>query len=142
MINPTLKDMKAFLDERVLGVIATVDGTARPEAAYVGYACNDAYELVIGTSNQSRKVKNIGQNQSIAFVVADLTGEVQYEGEAEQIAAETYEAMLTAGTFKKLPGFDKYRDDPTQVYLQIKPTWARFIVHGDTDQSVVFEEFA
>ena len=141
MINPSRQDMLDFLCDRFLGVISTVSDQARPEAAYVGYSCNDDFELIIGTSSNSRKAKNLSKNTAVAFVVADLTGEVQYEGTAEPITGEAYQTMMDEGRFKKLPGFDKYRNDPTQIYLCIRPTWARFLVHGDTDQIAEFKEF-
>jgi general stress protein 26 len=134
--------MKNYLDERFLGVISTVSKDSKPESAYVGYSCNDRFELIIGTSRNSRKADNIAANSAVSIVVADLTGEVQYEGVAEPIKTEDYESMIAEGRFKKLPSFDKYRQDPTQIYLCIKPTWARFILHGDADQTVEFKEFA
>lgn len=134
--------MVAFMEERFLCTISTVNETGRPESAFVGYICNANQEIIIGTSSKSRKFKNLEQNKSIAIVIADQTGEVQYEGEAEVITAAEYEALIAENRFAKLPGLDKYRDDPTQVYLRISPTWARFILHGDADQVAEFTEFA
>jgi nitroimidazol reductase NimA-like FMN-containing flavoprotein (pyridoxamine 5'-phosphate oxidase superfamily) len=135
------KEMMAFMEERFLCVLSTVNEQGRPEAAFVGYvSCRD-HEIVVGTSNKSRKFKNIQQNKSVAVVIADQTGEVQYEGEAEVITGSDYEALVAEGHFGKLPGLDKYRNDPTQVYIRIRPTWIRFIVHGNTDQISEFTEF-
>lgn len=140
------REMVEFMDARILCVLSTVSQNAKPESAYVGYVSNQNHEIVIGTSNQSRKYQNILQNKSVAIVIADQTGEVQYEGEVEIIAPDVYEAMMAEGRFKKLPGLDKYRSDPNQVYLKVTPTWIRFIVHGpsgddDADQTVEFTEF-
>lgn len=139
------KDMIAFMEARFLCVLSTVDEGVRPESAYVGYTSNENHEIVIGTSNQSRKYQNLLQNKSVSVVIADQTGEVQYEGEAEVISGEDYEKMIAESRFQALPGLDKYRDDPTQVYIKIKPTWSRFIVHGPsgagTDQITEFTEF-
>lgn len=141
-MNTAIKqDALAFIAERFLCVISTVGADYKPESAMVAYCSNVAHELIIGTSNKSRKFKNIEQNRAVAVVIADQIGEVQYEGEAEIIVPADYEALLTSGRFEKLPGFDKYRGDPTQVYVLIKPTWMRFIVHGQPDQITEFTEF-
>jgi hypothetical protein len=70
-----------------------------------------------------------------------MDGEVQYEGEVEVISVPEYESLTKEGRFELMPGFDKYRQDPTQVYLLIKPTWIRFIVHGDEDRIEELREF-
>lgn len=131
-----------FMDARFLCVISTVTEDLQPESAFVGYSSNNQQEVIVGTSNKSRKFKNILQNKSIALVIADMTGEVQYEGEVEIITRVDYEKLVVDGNFKQLAGFDKYRDDPTEIVLKIKPTWIRFIVHGETDKITEFTEFA
>lgn len=145
MNTATKQDVVAFLRERFLCVISTVGENAKPEAAFVAYTSNNDLGLMIGTSNKSRKYQNLLQNKSVAVVIADQIGEVQYEGEVEILTSADYEALLTAGQFQKLAGYDKYRNDPEQVYLKLTPTWVRFIVHGppgeSKDQITEFTEF-
>ena len=140
------QELKTFMEARFLCVISTVSEDSRSESAYVGYTSNDGHEIIIGTSNLSRKYKNLTQNKSVSVVIADTTGEVQYEGEAEILSGEEYENLVTEGRFKALPGLGKYRDDPTQIYIKIKPIWIRFILHGPqgagADQITEFTEFA
>jgi nitroimidazol reductase NimA-like FMN-containing flavoprotein (pyridoxamine 5'-phosphate oxidase superfamily) len=138
----TLQDVLAFLSTRPFCVIATASDVARPEAAFVAYSINNNCEIIIGTSNESRKYKNIVQNNTVALVMADTAGEVQYEGEVEIISSQDYESLMAEGRFEQLSGFDKYRSDPAQVYLKIRPTWVRFILHGELDQVIEFTEFA
>jgi nitroimidazol reductase NimA-like FMN-containing flavoprotein (pyridoxamine 5'-phosphate oxidase superfamily) len=138
----TKQDAATFLEARIFCVIATVNDQGRPEAAFVAYSSNNDLEMIIGTSNSSRKYANILQNSAVALVIADTAGEIQYEGKAEVITSQDYESLMAKGRFKKLSGFDKYRDDPTQVYLRIQPTWLRLIVHGEADQIAEFTEFA
>jgi nitroimidazol reductase NimA-like FMN-containing flavoprotein (pyridoxamine 5'-phosphate oxidase superfamily) len=135
------KALKAFMNEHFLAVIATANLEGKPEAAFVGYVCNSKYEIVIGTSNKSRKYKNITDNKSVALVIADTKGEVQYEGMVDVLKARDYESLVESGQFSKLPGLDKYRDDPTQVYLKLSPTWIRFITHGDANLVTEYTEF-
>lgn len=141
MSDLSKQSLVEFMAARFFCTISTVGENMRPEAAYVAYASTNDHQAVIGTSNQSRKFKNISQNKHIALVIADMEGEVQYEGDVEVISSEEYESLFTAGQLPKLGGFDKYRSDPTQMYLKIKPTWIRFIVHGDVDQITEFTEF-
>jgi nitroimidazol reductase NimA-like FMN-containing flavoprotein (pyridoxamine 5'-phosphate oxidase superfamily) len=145
MSTATKQDVFAFMQERFLCVISTVGENAKPEAAMVAYTASENLQIMVGTSNKSRKYQNILQNSSVAVVIADQTGEVQYEGEAEILTSADYESLLAVGQFQKLAGYDKYRDDPTQVYLKLTPTWIRFIVHGPPgageDQITEFTEF-
>jgi general stress protein 26 len=134
-----MKDkMIAFMDERIFCVISTVDGSGKPESAFVGFS-NEGLTLTIGTSNKSRKYKNLTGNPSVAIVIADQTGEVQYDGQAHEFKSggEAEDKHLS-----ELPQSAKYRQDPNQVYIKIEPTWIRFIQHGEQDSVEEFTEFA
>ncbi len=137
-----MKDkMLDYLASHNFCVISTVDDQSSPESAYVGFRHNQNLEILIGTSKNSRKFKNILQNNRVALVMADLTGEVQYEGVAEVVNADEHDALVEAGHFMPLPGMAKYREDPTQVWIKVSPTWIRFIQHGAPDQIEEFTEF-
>lgn len=142
MNEATKEALITFMEARSFCVISTVGADARPEAAFVGFSSNGNLEVIIGTSSKSRKFRNISQNKSVAIVIADMTGEAQYEGEVEVVTPEAYGTLMEEGRFKKLSGYDKYRNDPTQVYLRIRPTWIRFIAHGENDAVTEFTEFA
>jgi general stress protein 26 len=132
-------NMLDFLNERKYCVISTVDANDKPESAFVAYS-NEGLELFIGTSNKSRKFANLIANPSVAVVVADETGEVQYEGQAMVVDPENY-SEVEESHLSKIPGSRKYRDDPTQVYIHISPTWIRYIEHGEPDIMEEFTEF-
>ncbi len=142
MSNDNKQKLQEFMNTRFLGVISTVDHNSRPESAFVGYSVGAGFEVIVGTSKFSRKAKNILSNDSVALVVADETGEVQYEGRASQIEKSEYEALIEKGRFKQLEGSAKYRNDPDQVWLKIQPTWIRFIEHGEPDRVEEFTEFS
>lgn len=135
------EQVSAFLSQFILGTISTVTPDSKPESAYVGYRHSASLELLIGTSNVSRKFQNLQQNSHVAIVVASTDAEVQYEGTAEVISQEVYDELIATGQFADLPGIEKYRNDPTQVYLKITPTWLRFIQHGETDRVEEMTEF-
>lgn len=133
--------ISAFLDTFILGTISTVTPDNKPEAAYVGFTHSKNLEMIIGTSNLTRKYQNIQQNPHVAMVIASTEGEVQYEGVIKEITQEEYNSLIDSGMFKHLPGIEKYRSDPHQVYLRITPTWVRFIQHDETDAIEEITEF-
>jgi general stress protein 26 len=137
-----MKDkMLEYLSGHNFCVISTVDTRSQPESAYVGLSFSTDLSIVIGTSKDSRKLKNILQNNNVAIVVGDLKGTVQYEGKAEEISQGDCEALVREQTFTKLPNLDKYRNDPTNTWIKITPTWIRFTQHGVEDQIEEFTEF-
>lgn len=130
-----------FLNEFMLGTISTVTPDSKPESAYVGFTHSSDLRIIIGTSKKTRKYQNLQHNPHVAFVVASTKGEVQYEGDAAEISEADYYALVEDGAFTHLPGIQKYRNDPNQVYLLIKPTWLRFIQHGEQDVVEEMTEF-
>jgi len=119
-----------FIADRSLCVIATVGQDAKPESAIVGFSHTEQLELIIGTSNKSRKYENLVHIPHVAIVIGDETGEVQYEGDVEIIPSGEYRNMIEQAHIKKLPGAAEYREDPSQVYMKVHPTWIRFLKHG------------
>jgi general stress protein 26 len=135
-----MKDkMLSFLTERKFCVISTVDSNGQPESAFVAFT-NDGLDIFIGTSNKSRKFANLTANPSVAIVIADETGEVQYEGQATVVDRQNY-SEVEKNHLSQIPGSDKYRNDPTQEYVHVTPTWVRYIEHGDTDQIEEWSSF-
>lgn len=138
-----MKDlMHEFMTSRMLCVISTVGADAKPESAIVGFTHTEDFEIVIGTSKKSRKHANLVANPYVAFVIGDSAGEVQYEGHAEILPDDDYQAMVEGGLITKLPGADAYRKDPNQVYVKVTPSWVRFIKHGEGGGMEEFTEFA
>lgn len=126
-----LKDaILRFMADYSLCVISTVGQDAKPESAIVGFSHTEQLELIIGTSNKSRKYANVAQNPRVAIVIGSEAGEIQYEGVVEIIPSGDYRDMVEAAHIKKLPGAAEYRDDPAQVYMKVHPDWIRFLKHG------------
>lgn len=137
------KDMMLeFMTARALCVISTVGSDSRPESAIVGFSHTEQLELIIGTSNKSRKYANLSQNQHVAVVIGDEGGEVQYEGRAEILPNDQYRDMVEQAHIAKLPGAAEYRENPDQVYVKISPVWIRFLKHGDGGGMQEFTEFS
>jgi general stress protein 26 len=116
-----------FLSNYHFGVIATVSD-AKPEAAIVGFKVSNDLTMLIGTSIKTRKFANIQSNPHIAIAIGDVKGEVQYEGTVTQHKPnESWEEV--EARFGKLPGFEKYRNDPDEIWLLVKPSWLRLTMH-------------
>ena len=118
-----------FLRGSTLCVISTIDTEGnKPEAAVVGFAETEQLELIFGTSNTTRKYKNIKINPYVSFVVGwdGRVGTVQYEGLAEELSAEatvTYSTILIA----KNPHSAKMAEREDQRYFLVKPKWIRLV---------------
>lgn len=137
-----MKDaMNDFLKERAFCVISTVNASGAPESAMVGFTQTKTFDIIIGTSTQSRKYANLIQNPDVAVVVGDGGGTVQLEGSAELLADDTYAAMVESGEITAIPGIDLYRKDPNQVFIKIVPSWIRFVKTGESGGKEEFTEF-
>lgn len=136
MNDSTLKPWGlTFLAERMFAVISSINDQGRPQSAFVGYSNNDKFKFLIGTSKLSRKYKNITANNAVSLVVADTTGELQFEGTAELIDDAEYQRLTSEEGFRGLPGYDLYRNDPNQVFFKLTPTWFRLINHTDGNKT-------
>lgn len=133
--------MLEFVAARPLCVISTVGADAKPESAIVGFSHTEQLELIIGTSKKSRKYANLLQNTHVAIVIGDETGEVQYEGVSEILPDGEYKNMVEKAHIEKLPGAADYREDPNQVYVKVRPTWIRFLKHGEGGGLYEYTEF-
>ena len=118
-----------FLRRHRLAVQASVSGAGAPQAAVVGYAVTDRFEIVFDTLASSRKGQNLRANNRIALVIGGLRdGEertVQYEGVADEPRGEELEAL-------KQLYYRVYPDGPTRlswpglIYVRVRPTWIRY----------------
>src|SRR5262245_61604778 len=86
-----------FLRTHRLAVQASVSATNAPQAAVIGYAVTDRFELVFDTLGFSRKGQNLRRNHRIALVIGGMIdGEeqtVQYEGIADEPSGEELEPL-------------------------------------------------
>jgi pyridoxamine 5'-phosphate oxidase family protein len=110
------EDEIEYLQSQLLGRLATVDTSGRPQNNPVGFVVEQAAnQVVIGGHGMgaSRKFRNVTVNPNVAFVVDDLASVdpwtprgVEIRGVAEALADQE----------PPMPGFD--RD-----VIRITPTW-------------------
>jgi uncharacterized protein YhbP (UPF0306 family) len=118
-----------FMRRYRLAVQASVSEGRSPQAAVVGYAVTDRFEIVFDTLESTRKARNLRQNPKVALVIGGLSeGEertVQYEGVADEPEGEELERL-------KKVYYEAYPDGPSRlswpglIYVRVKPTWIRY----------------
>lgn len=121
-----LKLLYDFIRSHKLAVMATVAGSALPEAAVVGIGVEENLELLCSTFSTSRKYENIKRNPKVALVIGWEHGKtVQYEGTAEELSIERAEENPLRDELEKIPAIAKYVQREYGVFYKIKPEWVR-----------------
>src|SRR5262245_13043624 len=84
----TRDDLLAFMRSHRYAVESSVSPAGAPQAAVVGIAVTDRFEIVFDTLASTRKAENLRRHGRIAFVIGGtLDGDertVQYEGVADE----------------------------------------------------------
>jgi len=116
-----------FIHGYDLCVISTASEEGSPQSALVGFSETDSFELLIGTPSTSRKYANIKANPAVSVVIGWSDGiSVQYEGTARELENGEERADYLQNHFTKLPGAKRFKDNPEQCYIVIKPKWLRY----------------
>lgn len=125
--EPDIVGVYDFLRRQRHCVISTIGSDGCPQGATVAFSATWGMEVVIGTSNGSRKFANLLRNPLVAITVTDEVKRrtLQYQGKAEIIDSEVF-AHYRWCHFDKLPGSLKFEGRPDQVYLLVHPRSIRF----------------
>jgi len=125
----TAHDLLKFLRTQRLAVQTSISASGMPQAAVVGVAVSDRFEIVFDTLASTRKAVNLRQNPRAAFVVGGLTeGDertAQVEGIADEPSGEELERLK--GVY-----YHVYPDGPSRlswpglIYFRVRPNWIRF----------------
>ena len=128
-MTTTRAEVLEFLRGHSLAVQASVSASISPQAAVVGFIVTDDFELFFDTLDSSRKVANLRQNATIAFVIGGLMDgderTVQYEGVADEPAGEELE-QLKELYFLRFPEGRERLQWPGLTYIRTRATWIRF----------------
>ena len=115
-----------FMNSHPHLVVSSIDKDGKPQSEVVGFGQTEELELIVGTSNDSRKAENIKSNPNVSVVIGwGEEGTIQYEGTARILLgkeADKYSEIY----FKKNPTARRYKEDPHETYILITPTWLRF----------------
>jgi len=111
-----------------------------PQAAIVGFAVSDQFEIVFDTLGSTRKAENLRKNPRIALVIGGWTAgderTVQYEGEAEEPVGAERERM-TEIYYSVYPDGRERAKWPGLTYFRVKPTWIRYSDYNQNPPEVV-----
>ena len=125
----TPAELLTFLQSQRLAVQASCGPNATAQAALVGVAVTDAFELVFDTLSTTRKVSNLRARPRVAFVIGGWgPGDertVQYEGIADEPTGLELE-RIKAAYFTVWPDGPSRASWPGLTYLRVRPTWIRY----------------
>ena len=127
-------DLYAWLLKQKLGVLGSLGPDGSPQAALVGIAVTEEFEIVFDTVKSSRKYPNLTARPACSLVMGGWgTGEqtVQYEGEAREFGSDDLEKYQQV-YFKAWPDGPARMSWPGIVYFAVRPNWIRF---SDYDQN-------
>ena len=118
-----------FMRETRYAVEATVTPHGAPQAAVIGIAVTDRFEVVFDAIETSRKVQNLRVNRRVAFVIGNsYAGDertVQFEGLADEPNGPALERVKSA-YYEAFPdGRDRLRW-PGLTYVRVSPVWLRY----------------
>ncbi len=119
--------MLEFMRAHRLAVQASAAANGAPQAAVIGVAVSDHFELVFDTLRSSRKCQNLRHDPRIALVLGwDLEEgtTLQLEGYADEPSGAD-RARLQAVYLETFADGVERADDPQITYFRIRPTWLR-----------------
>jgi hypothetical protein len=135
-------DLLRFLKEHRLAAEASVSGSSGVQAAVVGFAISDTFEIIFDTLDTTRKVANIRRNPKVAFVIGGFSpGDertAQYEGVADEPGGVELE-RLTEIYYGIYPEGRGRRNWKGLIYIRVRPSWIRYSDYNvDPPQIVEF----
>lgn len=118
-----------FLRAHRLAVEASVDGSAGVQAAVVGIAVTEDFEIIFDTLETTRKARNIARDPRVAFVIGGAAdGEeqtVQYEGVADRPTGSELK-FLQQRYLEVFPDGTERLAWPGLMYVRVRPRWLRY----------------
>src|SRR5579863_2496353 len=132
-------ELLEFVQKHRLGVLSTISPAGEPEAAVVGIAVTDRFEIVFDTIDTSRKCQNLRHLSKIAFVIgwdAEIT--VQIEGVADEPKGDELD-RLKKTYFAVYPECRAHEEWPGITYFRVRAAWARY---SDFNPSGAIVEFS
>jgi len=123
------RDLLEFMRRYRVAVQASVSADGAAQAAVVGIAITDRFEIVFDTLSSSRKAQNLRRNPKIALVIGGLSnGEertVQYEGFADEPAGDELERLKQA-YYHVYPDGPSRLSWPGLIYVRVRPAGIRY----------------
>ena len=136
------EELLKFLREHRLAVEASAFPSLGAQAAVVGFAISDEFEIIFDTLDSTRKVANLRQNPRLALVIGGLLpGDertAQYEGVADEPTGSELD-RLTEIYYSVYPDGRARRSWAGLIYVRVRPNWIRYSDYNvDPPQIVEF----
>lgn len=123
-----LREIAEFIGGQTLAVVATLGPDGAPQAALVGIAVSEQFELVFDSVDTSRKICNVRRDPRVAVVVGgslDDERTVQIDGVADEPDGEEG-SRIRETYFRRWPdGRDRLHWTGI-THVRITPAWLRF----------------
>jgi general stress protein 26 len=140
----TRDELLVFMRSERYAVQASVSALGRPQAAVVGIAVSDAFELVFDTLDSTRKAVNLRANPRVAFVIGGTReGDertVQYEGTAD-VPEGAERERLQRIYFDRFPDGRDRLSWPGLIHVRVRPVWVRYSNYGAQPPEIVEFDF-
>jgi len=122
----TRDEQIAFIRAQKWAVQASVAKDDKPQAAVIGIAVSDDFEIVFDTLGDTRKAQNLRSNPKIALVVGWDEGKtLQIDGVADELAGEDL-ARMKKVYLEKFPDGKERESWPMITYFRVRPSWTRY----------------
>jgi hypothetical protein len=125
----TRTELLAFMRSERYAVQASVSRVHAVQAAVVGIAVSDDFEIVFDTLTDSRKATNLRGNPSIAFAIGSTRDgaerTVQYEGIADTPSGDELRRLQEI-YFEVFPDGRDRLHWKGLIYVRVKPLWIRY----------------
>lgn len=135
-------ELLRFMRAHRYAVQSSVSHSGAPQAAVVGVAVSDGFELIFDTLDSTRKVANLRSNRRVAFVIGGCAGgdkrSVQYEGEVDFPSGAEL-ARIQNVYFSVFPDGRTRLAWPGITYVRVRPVWIRYSDFRH-DQPEVYEQ--
>lgn len=122
-----IKKIRKFLHKHNVAVVSTLHSEKEGiESAVVSIAETPELEIIFGTSNATRKYKNLQKSGHVAFVIgwSSYTGSLQFEGVAREMDREEINSHVSLLTKKNLMN-KVFLQKKNQAWFIVKPRWIR-----------------
>ena len=137
-VNP--QKLLDFLRSNRLAVQASVSPNAGSQAAVIGFAVSDTFEIVFDTIEKTRKVRNLRNNPHIALVIGGLAAgderTVQYEGVADEPSGPEL-GHLKQIYYSVFPDGRNRANWPGLIYVRVRPKWVRYSDYNQNPPEIV-----
>ncbi len=122
----TRDELVRFLRKHKLAVQASVAPGGAPQAAVVGFAVSDDFEIVFDTVESTRKYRNLRADPRIALVIGwDDEVTAQIEGIADFPTGEDLQRIREI-YFVAYPDGRERLAWPGITHVRVRPTWVRY----------------